>query len=604
MKTSVANYISSYLVKNNICTCFMVAGGGAMYLNDAIGHEKGMKCIFNHHEQACSIAAEGYTKTVGEPALVCVTSGPGAINALNGVIGAYQDSIPMLVLSGQVKTSLLAKNYNLTLRTLGNQEFDIISCLSNACKYSETITDPMKIKYCLDKALYVMKYGRPGPCWLDIPLDIQNATIETEKLIEFERTTFVDNESIEDSEKEINSKINILIKRLINSKRPIIYAGAGIRIANARKELLKLSRTLHVPVVTCWDSIDLVNSNDNLYCGRAGTMGDRAGNFAIQNSDFLLCIGTRLNIYQVGYDKTKWATNAFVVMNDICNNELKKETIHVDLPICKDCKAFMNKLIERITKKNLKSNFNEWNKTCLKWKSDYKVIDENKDVTKRTNIYKFFDALSRALPRNSITVVANGSASVVGSQTYYINKQNRFIMNCGLSSMGYDLPAAIGACIGNNRKEIYCIAGDGSIQMNLQELQTIVTNNLPIKIFVINNNGYQQIRLSQKNIFKERKLIGTGIDSGDLSFPSFKKIAKAYGYKYFSITNNAKIEKTIEEIIKYDGYCICEVICGSDYIFKPKSATKKLEDGSLFSPPLEDMAPFLSKDELSKNMMR
>lgn len=604
MKTTVAKYISSYLLEKGITNCFMVTGGGAMYLNDAIGHQKGIKCIYNHHEQACSMAAEGYAKTIGKPSLVCVTSGPGAINALNGVVGAFQDSVPMIILSGQVKTDLLTSKSNLRLRTLGNQEFDIVSCLDKACKYAETIINKNRIKYCLDKALYISNHGRPGPCWLDIPLDIQNATIDTKELIEFDIDKFEDEESKTESKESLDKKITILINKLNSSKKPIIYAGSGIRIAGAEKELLMLSKQLHIPVVTCWDSIDLINTNNSLYCGRAGTMGDRAGNFAVQNSDFLMCVGTRLNIYQVGYDKNKWAPNAYVVVNDICNEELKKETIHVDLPICEDCKKLLKKIIVRTSKEKNVNKYKKWNCICAEWKNKYKVINENFIDTKKINVYKFIDCMSKNLPNKSITVVANGSASVVGSQTFFVNKSNRFIMNCGLSSMGYELPASIGACLANKKKDIYCLAGDGSIQMNIQELQTIVTNNLPIKIFIINNGGYHQIRLSQKNIFKGKKLVGTGKDSGDLSFPNFKKLANAYGYKYYPLFKNNKIKSTIDKVIAHNGYCICEVFCGSDYFFKPKSATKVTKDGVLYSPPLEDMFPFLSDEELKNNMIR
>lgn len=330
-------------------------------------------------------------------------------------------------------------------------------------------------------------------------------------------------------------------------------------------------------------------------------MGDRAGNFAVQNSDFLLCIGSRLNIYQVGYDVRTWAREAYVVDVDIDAEELKKPTIRVDLPVCADAGEFMQALLETVSPDS-KTRYAEWSVQCRKWKEDYPVIQKKHYEDKgAVNIYAFIDRLSRKLPENAVTVVANGSASVVGSQTYYIKKGQRFIMNCGLSSMGYDLPAAIGACAASGGKDVVCIAGDGSIQMNIQELQTIVTNKLPVKIFVINNGGYHQIRQTQNNVF-HNGLVGVGPESGDLGFPDFEKLAGAYGIPYCRICDNAGIDEKTGNVLTAESFFLCEVVCSTTQIFEPKSATRKLEDGTLVSPPLEDMAPFLPREELKRNM--
>lgn len=597
MKIKVSDYIADFLVKHNITEIFTVVGGGAMHLNDAFGHHSELNCIYNHHEQASAIAAEAYFRVDNKMAAICVTSGPGAINALNGVVGAYMDSIPMIVLSGQAKSGITVRSSGLKLRTLGNQEFDIVAALNNMVKYSEMIMDASKIRYCLEKAFDIAVSGRPGPCWLDIPLDIQGTYIDTDGLQGYISEADV---SIL-SGNELNEIVKKVSNRIREAKRPVIYAGNGIRISGAVDILKELVNKTGIPVVTCWDSIDLMETENQYYTGRGGTMGDRAGNFAVQNSDFLLCIGSRLNIYQVGYNVATWAREAYVADVDIDAEELKKPTIRIDLPICADAGEFMKKLLKNVLPNN-KTHYAEWVIQCRKWKEKYPVIQAKHYADKElVNIYAFIDRLSRSLPENAITVVANGSASVVGSQTYYIKKGQRFIMNCGLSSMGYDLPAAVGACLASGRKEIICIAGDGSIQMNIQELQTIVTNNLPIKIFVINNGGYHQIRQTQNNVF-HNGLVGVGPESGDLGFPNFEKLAGAYGIPYCSIRNHSEMDRKIKVVIDSESFILCEIICSTTQIFEPKSATKKLEDGTLISPPLEDMAPFLSREELKKNM--
>lgn len=597
MRVKVSDYIADFLVRRSITEIFTVVGGGAMHLNDSFGHHPKLHCIYNHHEQASSIAAEAYFRIDNKMAAVCVTSGPGAINALNGVAGAYMDSVPMIVLSGQAKTGITVRSSGLKLRTLGNQEFDIVSALGNMTKYAEMVMDAGKIRYCLEKAFDIAVSGRPGPCWLDIPLDIQGAYIETDEL---EGYTAEADKSIFNGGGP-DAAVRKVAEKIRSAKRPVIYAGNGIRISGATDIFRKLVDKTGIPVVTCWDSIDLMETENEYYAGRGGTMGDRAGNFAVQNSDFLLCIGSRLNIYQVGYDVRTWAREAYVVDVDIDAEELKKPTIRVDLPVCADAGEFMQALLETVSPDS-KTRYAEWSVQCRKWKEDYPVIQKKHYEDKgAVNIYAFIDRLSRKLPENAVTVVANGSASVVGSQTYYIKKGQRFIMNCGLSSMGYDLPAAIGACAASGGKDVVCITGDGSIQMNIQELQTIVTNKLPVKIFVINNGGYHQIRQTQNNVF-HNGLVGVGPESGDLGFPDFEKLAGAYGIPYCRICDNAGIDEKTGNVLMAESFFLCEVVCSTTQIFEPKSATKKLDDGTLVSPPLEDMAPFLPREELKRNM--
>lgn len=592
----VSDYIADFLSEHGIDTVFTVVGGGAMHLNDSFGHHKGLHCLYQHHEQACSMAADGYARVNRKIAAVCVTSGPGALNALNGVAGAYQDSIPMLVLSGQVKSSLTVRHSGLNLRTLGGQEFDIVSVLTNMTKYAEMVTDPKKIRYCLEKALHLAASGRPGPCWLDLPLDIQASMIEETDLLGFQ---VEDETRITEFQEE---KIKTVRERLEKAKRPIFYAGNGIRLSGAVEEFRTLIEQVHIPVVTCWDSIDLIETDHPLYAGRGGTMGDRAGNFAVQNSDLVLAVGNRLSIYQVGYDVKTWAREAYVIDVDIDPDELKKPTIRVDLPICMDAKSFIRCLTE-LTRNSEYKDRKTWIERCRNWKEKYPVVQERHySSTGKANVYAFIDTLSRESGENSFTVVTNGSASVVGSQSYHIAKGQRFVMNCALSSMGFGLPAAIGACIGNKYRDVICIEGDGSLQMNLQELQTIVTNRLPIKLFVINNEGYHQIRQTQNNIF-HNGTVGVGPESGDLGFPDLEKISWAYGIPYFRIRSNKELREVIRVVLNLKGFCLCEVMCTKEQIFEPKSATKRLKDGTLVSPPLEDMAPFLSREELEENML-
>ena len=593
MKMRVADYIAEYLVSHGISDIFTVVGGGAMHLNDAFGHRPGLRCTYNHHEQASAIAAEAYARVNNKMAVVCVTSGPGAINALNGVAGAYMDSIPMLVISGQTKSTLTVRHSGLKLRTLGNQEFDIISAVSGMTKYCEMLEDPYRIKFCLDKALYTAVNGRPGPCWIDIPLDIQGSYIETDQLYSVPCKEKNDTDDLVDWDK--------IKKKLEEAKRPVLYGGNSIRISGGYKIFRKLAEKLQIPVVTGWNSIDLLPTDSCFYVGRAGIMGDRAGNFAVQNSDLLISLGSRLNIYQVGYDVNTWAREAFVIAVDIDREELKKPTIRVDMPVCYDIKCFMEEMLQTVGKDIAPPK--EWISQCQLWKQKYPVVQSRHyEDSGKCNVYAFINELSKAIPEGMNTVVANGSASVVGSQAYIIKEDQRFIMNCALSSMGYELPAAIGVCIADEKKPLICIAGDGSIQMNLQELQTIITNQLPIKIYVINNQGYHQIRLTQRNVFGGRKPVGIGPESQDLSFPEMEKLAWAYGYKYFSCGSNDRLGDFIKDTLDYNGPLIAEVFTDTEQIYEPKSATKKLEDGTLVSPPLEDLAPFLPREELEKNM--
>lgn len=600
MKIRVADYIADMLVKNGIHHVFSVTGGGAMHLNDGLGHKEGLTCIYNHHEQACAIAAESYARINNQIAAVCVTTGPGGTNAITGVLGGWLDSIPMLILSGQVRYDTTVRSTGLNIRAYGDQEYDIVKMVSNITKYAWMVTDAADIRYCLEKALYLAKTGRPGPVWLDIPLNVQGAYIETERLCGFDPK-----EEEKDTVPKVTDELaKEIIAKIRKAKRPVLNAGNGIRIAVAAEVFLRVVEKLGIPVVTGWNSIDLIYDTHPLYTGRAGIMGDRAGNWAVQNSDLLLSIGSRLSIRQVGYQYQSWARAAYTIIEDVDQEELKKPDLHVDMPVWADAKdlleALERNLEEKVTEEEKKDQ-QEWIRCCQNWKKSYPVVQE-KHIAQNgaVNVYAFIGKLSSLLPENKITVVGNGSACVVGSHAYEIKRGQRFIINSAVASMGYDLPAAIGACIASGEQDMICITGEGSIQMNLQELQTIIHHRLPIKIFVINNGGYHSIRQTQKNFFGE-PLVGIGEDSGDLSFPSMEKLAWAYGYPYQKINDNYKLEE-IEKTLQVQGPAICEVFVDTQQKFEPKCASKRLEDGSMVSAPLEDLAPFLSEEELKQQM--
>ncbi|MDE6905959.1 MAG: thiamine pyrophosphate-binding protein [Lachnospiraceae bacterium] len=607
MKQRLADYVADFLVDHGIKDCFMVVGGGAMHLNDALGHKDGLHCTFNHHEQACAIAAEAYARVDNKIAALCVTTGPGGTNAITGVVGGWLDSVPMLVISGQVRYDTTARYMNqytegLPLRAVGDQEFDITKSVSSMCKYATMIEDPMDIRYALEKAYHLAMTGRRGPSWVDIPVNYQGCYIETDDLRGYDPAE--DGEQMPTAVEK--SVVQEVVEKIMKAKRPVLYAGNGIRLSQGYWEFRQSVNALGIPVVTCWDSIDAIEDENPLYVGRGGIMGDRPGNFAVQNADLVLAVGNRLSIRQVGYNWKTWAREAYVIMVDVDPAELKKTTLHVELPICADAKDFfvtMNKILE----KKDKPLFGDvsWIQRCQTWKKEYPVTLPRhwEEDGKYVNVYAFIKYLSQNLNDGNMTVVSNGSACVVGSHNYVIKKNARFLINSGIASMGYGLPAAIGACIANNKQITICLEGDGSIMMNLQELQTVLTNKLPIKIFLINNEGYHSIRQTQNNLFAEHEKVGIGPESKDLSFPDFKKLAEAFGYTYLEAHSNAEMKNAVDQALTSDGTVFCEVFVSPSQYFEPKSATKKLADGTLVSPPLEDLAPFLPQEELERNMI-
>lgn len=866
MKIKLANYISETLVANGITQNFSVTGGGAMHLNDAFGHQKGMHTLYQHHEQACAMAAESYARIYNRPALLCVTSGPGGTNAITGVLGAWLDSIPMLIISGQVRydnTARWAEEQNGTrLRAMGDQEFDITKSIDCMTKYSEMLTDPYRVRYALEKCIYLSQTGRPGPCWLDIPVDIQGKFIETDELIGFDpadyaaggdgwatstdattrsdayplcRNAFarspyeanaVDHATVASAQTHAVNHANVtvaqanavdhatvtvaqahavdrasaasaqanavdrasvtsaaagipavsgsaaamtspaamaaeayaaahripadadtskreatvppvdprqvqtILEKIRASRRPIFYTGNGIRIAGAESLFLEVAHRLGIPVVVGWNGPDIIPSDDPLYVGRPGGRGDRPGNLAVQNADLILSIGSRLNIRQVGYDFKSWARDAYVIVNDIDVEELRKPSVHCDLAVHADARQLLQCLLRELhvlghtpahplfqggegllrddalrvchTELARQDVLAEdaaaqtpagtrlsWLATCAFYRDNYPTIlpaylapsDPTlspEDPASFANVYALIKELSDQAAPGQVTVVGNGSPCVAGGQAYRIKPGTRFISQDGVASMGYGLPAAIGAAVAVHasveatpcggadaslpretadantgdaqqdhdysalaadpsfhesaddrlaaelrdpywtgrdehypayeKHDILVLTGDGSIQMNLQELQTIISHQLPIKIFIINNGGYHSIRQTQTNLFRGEPLVGIGIDSGmggvqDLSFPDMEKIAHAYGFPFIRAHHNEELHDAVAEALATDGPAICEIMVTLTQQFLPKSAAKRLPDGSIISPPLEDLAPYLPDEEMDRIMI-
>lgn len=599
MKIKISDFIAEYLISQGIKYNFTVPGGGAMHLNVSLGHQEGMTNIFVQHEQTAAIAAEAYYRMNNELPLVCCTTGPGGTNTLTGVLGAWLDSIPMLVISGQVKYQTTVRSTGMSMRIFGDQEFDITSVVKPMTKYAEMVVQPEMVKYHLQKAIYLATHGRPGPVWLDIPLDIQWGYIDTEDFVDFHTVELKNTLPQHVPDKTLD----LVVEKIKKAERPVFYTGVEIRTSGAYEVFKEVAEKLNIPVVTSFDGIDIMADDDPLYAGRAGDVGNRYGNWAVQNSDLLLVVGSRLGIRQVSHATETWAREAFVMMVHTDPLEVLKPNIHVELPIRSETKDFLTRLSQKLEVPLEPKQ--EWIQKCEAWKRDYPVVTRERHYAEDglANAYCFMNELSKLAPEGLTIVSTNGSACVVGGSAFLLKRDQRFLLNSGAASMGYDLPAAIGACFAKGKAETYCLAGDGSIQMNLQELQTIVFHKLPIKIFVINNAGYHSMRQTQNNLFQGITNVGVGPETGDLSFPDMEKIAGAYGIPYQSIHTNMEMKEKLEEFVSWDGYALCEIFVDTKQSFEPKPSTMKLPDGTLVSPPLEDLAPFLPREELENIML-
>ncbi len=594
----LSNYIFQTLRDKGLDTVFLVTGGGAMHLNDAIGRVDGLKFVCNHHEQASAMAAEGYARVKNKPAILNVTTGPGGINALNGVFGAFTDSIPMVVLSGQVKRETMLSSYNVTgLRQLGDQEVEIVPMVKGITKYAVTVTDPNSIRYHLEKALFLATNGRPGPTWLDIPVDVQSAIIDEKQLAGFnpEEKDLIDNSGLESDVLEVIEKIS-------QAERPVAIASTGIRLAGALDEFEEAMNLLGIPVTTAW-SHDVIHYDHPQYIGKQGSIGDRAGNFAVQNADVLFMIGTRMPIRQVSYNWENFAPSAYKIHVDIDKAELVKPTMKNDLPLNYDAKDFLKAMIRALKadKGYDKSKFSGWLNWCIERKSKYPaLLTHHKNPARPINAYYFLYELQQKLTEKDIIVCGDATACIVTFQTSQIKKGQQLFSNSGSASMGFDLPAAIGAATAAPDRRVICLAGDGSVQMNIQELQTIAQHKWNIKIFVLDNNGYLSIKSTQNSFFGLS--VGSGPESG-VTFPDMEKIGNAYGIPSLTL-KDFNFQSQLEEVLAMDGPVLCNVKLDPDQVFEPKLSSKQLPDGKMVSAPLHDMFPFLSKEELETNMIK
>lgn len=589
----VADYIANYVYELGVKEVFMVAGGGQMFLTDGIARHPRLKAVCNHHEQASAMAATAYAKYNQGLGVAFVTTGCGGTNTITGVLGAWQDNVSCLFISGQSKRKETVRNSCLPLRQLGVQEADVIPIVQSITKYAVMVNDPNEIAYHLDKAVYLARSGRQGPVWLDIPLDVQGALIDENALKRFSEKEITKQYKEEPEKGEMKKVIDLVQK----AKRPIIIAGQGIRLAKAISDFKTFVETYQIPVVFSRLGIDLLPSDSPFHIGRIGNKGDRAGNFAVQNADLVLAIGSRLSVSSTGHEYKQFAREAKIVVVDIDPIEHRKNTVRIDLFINADAKKFLQHM-----RLQTPPDTSAWLKRCQEWKNKWPVcLPEYANETRGINLYYFVDRLSRKLKRDSVVVADAGSAFYVTAQGIQLKKGQRCILSGGQAEMGNTLPATIGVSVAKGFGEVIGITGDGSFQMNIQELQTIVHNKLPVKIFVWNNDGYLSIRATQSK-FCEGRFIGTDKTSG-VSFPDTERIAEAYGIRYFRISESRKLDETLESVMACREPVLCEVICLRDQEVVPTVASYKKADGTMISKPLEDMYPFLDRAEFLSNMI-
>ena len=592
----VADYIFKTLADKGVKHCFLVTGGGAMHLNDALGHENRIKYVCCLHEQACAMAAEGYARASGTPGVICVTTGPGGTNALTGVMGAWLDSVPMVIVSGQIKrATMITACPDIKLRQLGDQEYNIVDAVKPMTKFAKTVMSVDEVPEVLEMAWQLCQTGRPGPVWIDVPLDIQAAEIHPPKGTVTLSATNTEASKTTPSEEQV-SQLATLLK---SAQRPAIIVGSGIRNAKAENLFLEVAESLNIPVLTSISGIDLIPSDHPLFFGRPGILGERPANFIMQNSDLFIVLGTRMGIRICGYAYETVARAATKVMIDVDEAELNKPTFRPDVKIHSDAGEFLKALHETLPALSEKT---EWLAYCNHVKSKYPVIlPEHRNRTDYVSSYVLPEAVVRHAPAPLTVVTSNGIAYTSTFQAIHIRKDMRMFSNEACASMGYGLPAAIGAAFADSSRTLACFEGDGSIQMNLQELQTLVNYNLPIKLFVYNNAGYLSIKTTQRSFFGGH-FVGSEASSGVI-LPSFEKLASAYGLPYFKLLNNQELDTKLSQIFRTSGPVLVEVMLDPFEVLGPKAASKKLPNGQMVSAPLEDMAPFLPRDEFKANML-
>ena len=586
--------VSDYIVKfvneeMGVKDVFMLSGGGWMHLLDSLGRNKNINYICNLHEQAASIAAEAYGQYTNNIGVAFVTTGPGGTNTVTGLAAGWIDATPMMIISGQAKTADLIGDSG--LRQKGVQEINIIDIVKPVTKYAVTVLNPNEIKYHLQKAYYLATTGKKGPVWVDVPLDVQGADVDENSLKSF----------VPEEQNISYPEIGKIIELINNSKRPLFLAGNGIYLSGAKDIFLALVNKLNIPVLTTWKTIDFFDDTDKLYVGRPGAIASRGANFNLQNCDLLISVGARLDLPQTAFNYKNFAKNAAKVLIDIDIAELNKYRNEKDLFYKWDEKVFLNELDHNSDKITYKDN--GWIEQCNILKNKYPlVLDEYRALKEKVNTYVLIDSLSRNLTQEDVIVPgSSGSCSEITCQAFKCKKGQVFLNNQGLGSMGFGLPASIGACVASNKRRTICINGDGGFVMNIQELETVRRLNLPIKYFILNNDGYGSIKNMQNSHF-QGFYVGCDKTSG-VTLPDFEKIAKSYELSYYKIDNQADIDVKVNDVLNMPGPVICEVIISEDTVTKPRAASKKLENGSMMSMPIENMWPYLPEEELQSNLI-
>ncbi|HKN16423.1 MAG TPA: thiamine pyrophosphate-binding protein [Candidatus Sulfotelmatobacter sp.] len=600
----VADYVMSFVAQQGVKHVFLLTGGGAMHLNDALARCGDLTFVCNHHEQASAIAAENYSKATNNLGVALVTTGPGGTNAITGVVGAWLDSTPMLVISGQVKRAdrmYRPDGTSLGVRQRGSQEVDIVSLVKPITKYAVTIEDPQSIRYHLEKAVHLARTGRPGPVWIDIPIDVQAAPIETDTMRGFDPA-----ELSQHSQDDLATKVRDVLNRLNRAERPFIFAGNGVRVSGAAAAFEKLMRCLNVPVGLTWMAMDLLDDDDPLFVGRPGTVASRGANFALQNADFVLVIGTRLDPPLMGWDPHQFARGAYKTVVDIDPAELRKLEGAIDNPICAAARTFIDQMLKQAgSVLDKDKDRSAWIKRCQDWKARYPIVLPEHRAPGLVSVYHLAEIIGQeAGPNDRVVSGSSGSAIEVFLLAYRARKGRRVFHTAGLGAMGYGIPASIGVCLGSGKKTI-CVDGDGGLQLNIQELATIAHLQLPIKLFVLNNQGYASIRASQTNYFGCPN-IGCSPETG-VSIPDYRKVARAYGLKTAVIEGQgegqADLRASVRKVLRGRGPVLCDVHVIPDEIRAPRVTSIQRPDGSFLSKPLEDLWPFLDRDEFAQNMI-
>ena len=591
----LSDYVIQFIENLGVKHIFLLPGGGSMHLVDSVGKSEKLDYVCNLHEQVCAIAADAYGQYTNNLGVALVTTGPGGTNTITGVAAAWLDSTPMLIISGQVKRADMVGERG--IRQMGFQEINIVSIVKTITKYAITVTEPEKIRYHLEKAVSLAKNSRPGPVWIDIPLDVQAMMIDEEQLIGFEEEL---NEQI--NQDKVNKKVRQAIQLLNQSERPVMLVGNGVRLADGIKGLLGLIDLLQIPVLTTWKAIDFLPEDHPFFVGRPGAVGQRGANFTQQNSDFILIIGARLDFGQTGYNHKNFARAAKKVIVDIDPNEIKKLDMPINVPIYSDAKVFIQELVKQ-KDKIVPIDRNNWLRKCKEWQTKYPVILKKYWKQKKyVNNYVLIDVLSDEMSENDLLVPgSSGASSEVTMQAFRVKKGQRIFNSEGLGPMGFGIPASIGGCIASGRKRTVCIDGDGGFYMNVQDLETVKRLNLPIKFFVLNNQGYASIRNTQNSYF-EGRYVASERTSG-LTLPNTRKIAGAFGISFIQIKNHKSIREKVREVLNIEGPVVCEVILPFEQVTAPKLSSYQKKDGSFVSKPLEDLWPFLDREEFKANMI-